>query len=246
MKALLLARRNLQEILRDPLNLFFGLAFPLLLLGLFALISQAIPPEAQNKQFELAATAPGVAMFGTTFMALFGGMLLAKDRTTSFLLRLFVAPLRPLDFIMGYTLPLLELALAQSALTFIAAACLGLPLSVNTIMGLLCLLPTAWLFTGTGLLCGSLMNAKAVGGFCGAFLTNLAGWLSGVWIPLDLIGGAFRKTARLLPFYHAAEAARLAVAGNWSGILPHLLVVLPYAAVIFAAAVGAFRHQMRA
>jgi ABC-2 type transport system permease protein len=107
------------------------------------------------------------------------------------------------------------------------------------------LLPVSVLFVGIGLLCGSLMNDKAVGGFCGALLTNVAGWLSGVWIPLDLIGGWFKAVARALPFYHGAQAAGQALAGNYGQILPHLAVVLAYAIVIYGVAVLAFRHRMR-
>lgn len=245
MRALVFARRNGKELLRDPVNLFFGLAFPLVLLLLFSLINSAIPPEAQNTMFEPAQSAPGVAMFGTVFMALFSGMILAKDRTTSFLLRLFASPMRPRDFIAGYTLPLLLFAAAQAAVTLTAAVFLGMPLSWGLPLAVLMLVPIMFFFIGVGLLCGTFLNEKAVGGICGALLTNLAAWLSGVWVPVDLIGGAFRTVSRALPFYHAAEMARMAAAGNLSGVLPHAANVLAYAVVVYVLAAAAFRGMMR-
>ena len=245
MKTLLFARRNMKEILRDPINLLFGLGFPLILLLLLNVISQAIPAEANNAMFSIEKTAPGIATFGTAFFALFAGMLLAKDRTTSFLMRLFTSPMTAMDFIMGYTLPLLMMAGVQIIITFAAAGLLGLTLSANTLLAALVILPIAVLFVGLGLLCGSLLSDKAVGGICGALLTNVAGWFSGVWIPLDLIGGVFKKTAEALPFYHSVEAAKAAGSGNYAGIMPHLAVVLVYAAVFYALAVLAFRHKMR-
>ncbi len=245
MKILLFAQRNAKEIMRDPINLFFGLGFPLVLLFLFSIINSAIPAEANNTMFSIEATAPGIAAFGTAFFALFSGMLLAKDRTTSFLMRLFASPMTAMDFILGYSLPLLARAVIQSAITFTAAALLGLPLSINTLAAILAILPVAILFVGLGLLCGSFLNDKAVGGLCGALLTNVAGWFSGVWIPLDLIGGTFKKIAEALPFYHSVEAAKGALQGQSAATIPHLSIVMGYAIIIYSLALLVFRRKMR-
>jgi len=245
MKMLLFAGRNAKEIIRDPINLFFGLGFPLVLLFLFYIINQAIPPEAQNTLFEIQNTAPGIAVFGTSFFALFAGMLLAKDRTSSFLMRLFSSPMRSLDFLLGYTVPLLAMAVLQGCITFLAAVLFGLPVSVYILPAIAAILPTAILFTGIGLLCGSLLNDTAVGGVCGALLTNIAGWFSGVWIPLDLIGGAFKKTAEILPFYHAVQVAKTVLTGSFTGIAGSLSIVLLYTAVVYTLAVIIFRSRMK-
>ncbi|HOV69171.1 MAG TPA: ABC transporter permease [Clostridia bacterium] len=245
MKVFLFAKRNTKEILRDPVNLLFALGFPLVLLFLFSVINSAIPAEANSTMFAIEKTAPGIAAFGTAFFALFAGMLLAKDRTTSFLMRLFASPMTARDFIFGYTLPLPVMAVAQVCITFLAAALLGLPLSANTLLTVLVVLPVSVLFIGLGLLCGSFLNERAVGVICGAVLTNVVGWLSGIWIPLDLIGGAFKQTAVILPFYHSVEAAKDAIGGNFTGIIPHLIVVLAYAATVYGLAVVAFSYKMR-
>ncbi|AEC01482.1 ABC transporter permease [Parasphaerochaeta coccoides] len=244
MRALVFAKRITKELLRDPINLFFGLGFPLVLLFLFAIINDAMPPEANNLMYAPEQITPGVAMFGTIFMALFSGMLLAKDRTSSFLMRLFTSPMRSSEFIIGYTLPMLVFAAVQVVITFVAASFVGLPLSLNLLLVILVLMPITLMFVGIGLLCGSLMNDKAVGGLCGALLTNVAGWLSGVWIPLDMIGGVFKATADVLPFYHAAESARAAIQGDYASILPHLAIVLIYTLVIYTLAVIVFRQKM--
>lgn len=244
MKIFLFAKRNAKEILRDPINLFFGIGFPLVLLFLFSVINTAIPAEANNAMFSIENTTPGIASFGTAFFALFSGMLLAKDRTTSFLMRLFTSPMKALDFILGYTLPLLLMAMVQGIITFLAGALLGLPLSFNTLLAVLAVLPIAIFFVGLGLLCGSLLNDKAVGGICGALLTNIAGWFSGVWIPLDLIGGTFKKIAEALPFYHSVEAVKKALNGELAGMMPHIAVVLGYAVVFYGLAVLVFRFKM--
>ena len=244
MRILLFARRNTKEVLRDPINFFFGLGFPIILFILLSIINNAIPPEAGNPMFEIRNLAPGLTMFGSVFMALFAGMLLSKDRTSSFLMRLFTSPMTSVDFILGYTLPMLAMTIAQSAITLFAAGAFGLEITMHFLFAIIVTALTSLLFVGTGLLFGSLMSDKAVGGVCGALLTNVAGWLSGVFIPIDLIGGAFKTITNILPFYHSAEAIRSTLSGNLGDVLSHLTVVMIYTVVIFVLAIIVFQRRM--
>ena len=244
MRMVLFAKRNIKEILRDPVNLFFSLGFPLVLLVLLSIINSAIPPEAKNTMFQIQNLAPGLAMFGSVFMALFAGMLLSKDRTSSFLMRLFTSPMTAADFILGYTLPMLVMTIVQAAITLLAAGAFGLDIHINILFAISMTAVTSLFFVGTGLLFGSLLNEKAVGGVCGALLTNIAGWLSGVFIPIDLIGGAFKTITHMLPFYHSTETIRISLGGNFSRMLPHLIVVIGYTIVIFTLAIITFNRKM--
>ena len=90
-----------------------------------------------------------------------------------------------------------------------------------------------------------MLNVKQVGGVCGALLTNLTAWLSGVWFDLELVGGAFRKIAYLLPFVHAVELERAVLYGSYSKIMTHLLWVMGYSAVLSVIAVVMFYRQMK-
>ncbi|MCL2675882.1 MAG: ABC transporter permease [Firmicutes bacterium] len=245
MTTLIFAKRNAKEILREPLNLCFGLGFPLILLVLLSVINANIPAEANNPMFEIGSLAPGLAMFGTVFMALFAGMLLAKDRASSFLTRLFASPMRAHNFLLGYTAPLLVMALGQAAITLTASLIAGLPLTANILLAILITAINSALFIGIGLLCGSLMNDKAVGGICGALITNLAGWLSGVFIPLELIGGGFKTFCQILPFYHSVTAVKMVLQNNLAEMLASTGIVLAYAVVIFVLAILVFKNKMR-
>lgn len=240
MKMMRFAGRNTKEILRDKLNLIFGLGFPLVLLFLLTAIQANIPLSL----FELQSLTPGIAVFGLSFVSLFSSVLIAKDRGSSFMVRLFASPLTASDFIAGYTLPLLPMAIGQSLVCFIAAVALGMTFSANILMVLVVLLPCDVLFIAIGLLCGSIFNDKQVGGICGALLTNLTAWLSGTWFDLDLVGGAFKSIAYALPFVHAVDAGRAALAGDFAAIFPDLWWVIGYTATIFIAAVFAFRKKM--
>lgn len=241
MKTLAFASRNTKEILRDPLNLAFGIGFPLAVLLLLSLIQSNIPVSL----FEIGDLTPGIAVFGLSFISLFSGMLIAKDRGDSFLMRLFSSPLTGAHFILGYALPLIPMAMMQSAICFIAAFFLGLPISINVLMVFVALIPASLLFIAIGLLAGSLLTDKQVSGICGALLTNLAAWLSGTWFDLNLVGGGFKKVAYALPFVHAVDAGKAALAGNYDGLFPHLWWVIGYAAATFVLAVLAFSKKMK-
>lgn len=241
MRMLTFAGRNTKEILRDPINLGFGLGFPLVLILLLSAIQASIPVQL----FELQHLTPGITVFGLSFITLFSATIIAKDRSSSLLQRLYTTPLRSVDFIFGYTLPLIPIAIAQSVICYIAAIVLGLEITVNMIYAVLTIVPVSVLYIALGLLCGSALNDKQVGGICGALLTNLSAWLSGVWFDLDLVGGAFKGISYALPFVHAVDMQRAILAGDFAGIFPHIWWVLGYAIILLAVAILLFLRQMK-
>ncbi len=241
MRMLTFANRNTKEILRDPLNLIFGLGFPLVLLLLLSAIQANIPVEL----FEIAHLTPGITVFGLSFMSLFSATLISKDRGSALFSRLYTTPLTSLDFILGYALPILPISVAQTVICYIAAAILGLKISVNILYAVIFMIPVSLLYIALGLLFGSILNDKQVGGICGALLTNLTAWLSGIWFDLDLVGGAFKKIAYLFPFVHAVDMERLIIKGTFEGVFEHLLWILGYALVITFVAVFLFLRQMK-
>ena len=240
MKWWVFAKRNAKEILRDPLTLFFGLGFPVILLLLLTMIQRNIPVA----MFELEQLTPGIVVFGYSFLCLFAALLVSKDRGTSFLLRLFSSPMTASDFILGYLLPLLPMAAVQCLLTYLFAALLGLQLTLSTLASGALSLLTAMMFIALGLLLGTLLNDKQVGGICGALVTNLSAWLSGTWFSLELVGGWFKKLAFVLPFANGVELGRAAIQGQ--SLTPWLWRCLAYAVVPTVAAIAVFRARMKA
>ena len=235
------AKRNIKEILRDPLNLAFMFGFPLVLLGLLSAIQANIPVAL----FEISHLAPGITVFGLSFMTLFSATLIAKDRDSALLQRLYTTPMTSMDFILGYTIPIVPIAVMQCAVSYVAAIILGLDITVNILYAVGCMIPVSLLYIALGLLCGSVFNDKQVGGICGALLTNLSAWVSGIWFDLDLVGGVFRKIAYTLPFVHAVDMERAVMAGDFAGIFPHMWWVLGYASVLLVMAVFLFLRQMK-
>lgn len=235
------ANRTAKEIIRDPLNLFFGLGFPLVLILLLSAIQANIPVSL----FEIQHLTPGITVFGLSFMTLFSATIIAKDRGSSLLQRLYTTPLTPTDFILGYTLPIIPIALAQCVICYIAAIVLGLEITVGILYAIVCIIPVSFLYIALGLLCGSVLTDKQVGGICGALLTNLSAWLSGVWFDLELVGGVFKKIAYAFPFVHAVDMERAVLAGSFADVFPHIWWVLGYSVAAFALAVILFLRQMK-
>ena len=241
MRLLTFSGRTAKEILRDPLKLGFGLGFPLVLLLLLSAIQANIPVSL----FEIESLTPGITVFGLSFMTLFSATLIAKDRESALLQRLYTTPLTATDFIFGYVLPVLPIGLMQSVICYLMAMILGLSITITILYAIFFILPVALLFIAVGLLCGSVFNTKQVGGICGALFTNLAAWLSGIWFDLNLVGGVFKKIAFALPFVHAVELERAVLDGNWTNVFPHLLWVLGYGVAISGIAVLLFLRQMK-
>lgn len=241
MKLLTFAKRCCLEILRDWLNLAFGLGFPLVLLILLSAIQANIPVAL----FEIETLTPGITVFGLSFLTLFSATLVARDRETAFLQRLYTTPMTAADFIAGYLLPMLPMALGQSAVCYFFSVALGLRLSGTVLWAVIGILPIALFHISLGLLCGSVLGVKQVGGLCGALLTNLSAWLSGVWFDLELVGGVFERIARALPFYHAVRLEQALFRGDLAAAWPHALPVVLYSILAFTAAVYCFLGQMK-
>ncbi len=241
MRMMTFAKRCAKEILRDPLNLCFGLGFPLVLLFLLSAMQANIPVSL----FEIDTLTPGITVFGLSFMTLFSATLVARDRESAFLQRLYTTPLTGLDFILGYMLPILPIALGQTLICYLAAIPLGLTFDGHIIYAVVGMIPVAVFYIALGLLCGSVLGVKQVGGICGALLTNLSAWLSGVWFDLELVGGVFEKLADLLPFVHAVEMERALCSGKFQAAASHILPVFLYGVLTIVAAVFCFLGQMK-
>ena len=241
MRMITFSKRCAKEILRDPINLGFGLGFPLVLLFLLSAIQANIPVGL----FEIDTLTPGITVFGLSFMTLFSATLVAKDRESALLQRLYTTPLTGFDFIIGIMLPLLPIALGQMVICYLFAIPLGLTLSVNIIYAVIGMIPMAIFNIALGLLCGSIFGVKQVGGICGALLTNLSAWLSGVWFDLKRVGGVFERIANALPFVHAVEMEKALFSGDFELAATHILPIVLYGVAITVIAVFCFLKQMK-
>lgn len=239
MRILVFSKRNLKEILRDPLSVAFCIGLPLFLLFLISMIQKSTSVPI----FEIQNFAPGIAIFSFSFITLFSSNLISKDRNTSFLMRLFSSPLKAYEYILGYTLPLVLIAFLQSVLCFICAILLGLEFNINVIYSLFALLPISLLFIFFGLLFGSIFNDKQTAGITSIYI-QIAALSSGMWFDLNLIGGAIKTIAYLLPFAHSLDIIKGILIGDFTGLLPHIIWVVGYIIVVSFLAIKVFKNKM--
>lgn len=249
MRSIIFAKRTAKEILRDPLTFLFCLGFPILMLVIMTIVNQSIPEQAGLKIFQMESLAPGIVLFGFTFIMLFTCMQVAGDRSTALLIRLYASPMKSIDFVAGYTLPILVIAILQSIITFGAALIVTLFTKEtlqpeNLLFCLLPLLPAALLFLGLGMLFGTILGVKAAPGVC-SILISVVCMLGGIWMDIDALGGGLMKLAHILPFYQAVKAARMAVMGRFSEMWDPLFRTAVYGLGIYLLAVGALRHRMK-
>lgn len=229
--------RNRKEILRDPLSIILGFGMPLGLLVMFSTIGKQIP----NASFQVENFAPGMIVFAFTFVTMFIATLIANDRQSALLLRLFASPLTATQYVWGYATSIFPLALLQGVAGFSVAAALGLELNTNVLVAIAALLPTILMSIFLGLVFGSLLGVRALQGLSGVYIT-VAALLSGVWLPTEMMGTTLRGLAEILPFSHAVSAAKYALAGQGQTLMPHLLWTLGYAFLTGVLAIWAFQR----
>lgn len=243
-RTLVFTRRNVREILRDPLSLVFCFGLPVLMELLMTFINKSIPPEANMTVFQIAKLAPGIITFSFSFITLFTGLLIAGDRTSTFLERLYTSPMRSWEFLCGYVLSLIPVALIQAIVCCLVWIIFGLKITGGILLMLLLAIPVCLVFVGLGVIVGTLFSDKQVGGFSSILITVIS--LScGVWMDLESIGGIMLRVSSALPFYHVKRILYAASSGNYTGFGVSCAVCAGYLVVFFIIAVLLFRRRMK-
>lgn len=216
MRALIFARRNLKEIMRDPFSYVFMIDMPVVLL---AVMHTVFYDNVTAFWFSLDMITPGMMVFAYAFTMLYMTILVSRDRTTAFLTRLFTSPMTKVDFILGYAIPGFIMALVQGVCCAAASWLLGLAAGkeVNLLRLLLAVvshLPIITMFVALGILFGTVFSDKSAPAVASPVI-SLAGMLSGAWMPVEMYetgAKGFYAVCRLLPFYPGTVLGRV-VAG---------------------------------
>ncbi len=249
MKALTFAKRNMKELLRDPLSWIFCVGFPIVMLVLMSVINESIPAEANMTIFSVENLSPGIMIFGFTFVMLFAALLVSGDRSEAFLLRVFTSPLKPVHYIAGYILPLILLAVFQALVNMLASLVTGAIFGISLDIGRMLLaiaaaIPAVIMFVSFGILFGTAFNKNSAPGLC-SIIICLSGMLGGIWMDVETIGGAIYDICNVLPFYHCVKSARLIFNGDIAGGFTESGIVLIWAVVVAVFAVILFRKKIR-
>ena len=238
-----LTKRDFKEILRDPLSLIFTLGMPLFMEILFYLIFHKLTP-----QFEMKYLAPGIVVFAQSFISLFVGLLIAIDRSTSFLTRLYVSNAKSYEFIFSYALSMIPIIFVQSILFFLVGGIIDSSIfGINMVFAILISVVTSFLFIALGILLGSLCNEKAIGGISSIVIAGQS-VLSGMWFPIEGLGEGMITFMNVLPFRNATILVQNTMNGindAYKDFSIPLIIVIAYTIVSFVLAILAFKRKMK-
>ena len=238
-RILTLTKRNIKEIIRDPLSLVFIIGLPLVMEILFYFLFHNL-----TSQFEMKYLAPGIVVFSQAFLSLFIGLLISLDRSTSFLTRLFVSKTKSYEFIISYALSLIPLVLVQSILFFVIGGLLDLSIfKISMIYSILLSLFTSLLFLGLGILFGSLCNERSIGGVSSVIISAHS-LLSGMWFPNEGLDNNMIKIMDILPFKNAVCLIHNSLNGI-NDLLRPFIIVLLYSLIIFILAIIIYKKKMK-
>ena len=238
MRSLIFAKRNLKEIIREPLNVIFSIMLPLVLLILFQQFD--IPAEA----YIIKNFAPSIILFGFCFITMSTSVLIAKDRTTSFLSRLFTSPLKSSEFIFGYLISLIPVALVQIILFFITSILFGLPVDKNLFITVIALIFISIIFIALGILLGSLCGDKAVAGVS-SVVVQIFAFTSGMYFDIAATGGFIATLSNILPFRYMLDLSRSLLVGNYDNLLKPILIIAVFGILVTVAAILVFKKKSK-
>jgi ABC-2 type transport system permease protein len=179
----------------------FALALPMFLLFVFQMFK--IP----NEIYQIKNFTPGIIVFGFGFITLFTCMLVSKDRSSSLLIRLGVSPMKPRDYILGYTLSLVPLIIIQNILFFTLAIILGLEFNIYIILTVLVSIVVGIFYIAIGVLIGSCFNEKSAPPLSSVVI-QLICFTSGMYFPKEAMGKVFIVICNVLPFESSLNIVR--------------------------------------
>ena len=204
-------KRNLKEILRDPIIYIFCLGFPVAMFLLFYIINKF--SNGHTPTFEVLSLLPGIIVFSFSFTMLTLAIIVSKDKQTFFLKRLYSSPMKSYHFILGYSLVGLFIGLLQTVVCIITGFIVSLLtrsdfITIDKIL-LLTVSQLPILITNVflGILFGTILSDKSAPGICSIFI-SLAGILGGCWMPVETMGN-FETFCMFLPFYPSVYLGRI-------------------------------------
>lgn len=243
MRMLALANRNFKEVLRDPISVILGVGMPVGLLLLFNSIFSS--SSVQVDAFLPVNLTPGMVLMSFSFIMMFSGMLLANDRKTAFMDRLLASPLKPVDYIVAYSLPFIPVSLIQFAICFSVSFLFGVPVTVSILTTYIVFFPVLIICVSLGTIMGLFLQPAQISGI-GTILINIFTFSSGAWFDLSMIKGTMNKICYGMPFSHSVDAARLLLKGAALGdIGKQLIIVYAYAVVFFILGTVSFRFKLK-
>ena len=239
MSALIL--RHQKEIVRDPISLVFLYGLPLIMEILFYFLF-----ASKTDQFKMAYLAPAMVGFSNVFLSLFLGILMAVDRGSAFMTRLYTTEVKPWEYILSYALAVFPFGLSQTVLLLVVGGIIDPSFwGVGFLYALLASMLVIAFFIAVGLFLGTVCNEKSVGGVASVIITGQS-ILSGMWFPLDGMSQGFLIFLRVLPFRNASLLIQnVFFPPTFESVGEPVLILTAYTVVVGVLAMLLFRKKMK-
>jgi ABC-2 type transport system permease protein len=216
---------------------FAGIEIPL------TLNQQPIHVEREITYIDFIA--PGIIIFGLLILIPTSARMMLHDKEKGFLSRLLTTPARPLDFILGYSLSLAFIAIAQIIIFLVISHLMGMDIVGNPALAFLTFLLTGLCCIGIGMIVASLTKSESQGEpLCWIIAMPLA-MVSGCWFSIEFMPQWLRGVANAFPFAHAIEASRgvLTRGSGLEAISTDLLYLVVWTMAVFIVGVMLFRKR---
>jgi ABC-2 type transport system permease protein len=235
---------ELTLFLREPMALFWGLVFPVVLLVVLGVAGPTKPQRALGGVKFIVAYTPVVMMFTLAILALSAlPTALASYRDKGYLRRLSTTPvgasrLLAAQIIINFAL----IAMAVILITLVAhfAFAVALPRQLGGFVLAIVLAMAALL--SLGILIAAVAPSQRIATALGSVLFFPLMFFAGLWVPQAEMGSVLRHVSQYTPLGAGAPAVQNAIAGRWPGTV-HLLVLVAYTVILCAAAAKLFRWE---
>jgi ABC-2 type transport system permease protein len=237
-----LLRTELKLFVREPMLLFWGLAFPVVLLVVLGVAGPKKPEHALGGVKLIVVYTPVVLMLMLTVLSLSAlPAALAAYRDKGYLRRLSTTPVGALRLLAAQIVIDFGLEAVTAVLILLVARfAFSVPLPQEVVGFLLAILLTMGAMLAFGVLIAAVAPSQRVAAGIGSLLLFPLMFFAGLWVPQAEMGAGLRDVSHYTPLGAAAPAVQNAIAGHWPGTV-HLLVLAGYAVVLCALAVRFFR-----
>lgn len=205
---LVIAYRDLMKLLRDRMRLITSLIFPFIFIGILGGSLQASFGKDAGFNY-LTFTFTGVLAQTLFSSAAQGVISLIDDRENDFTQEIFVSPISRYAIVFGKILGETLVSLVQGIGIILFALVLGIPFSLETIIGLLPVAIIACLFGGAfGITILGSLNTRRAAENVFTFIMLPQYFLAGVFNPLKNLPWALDLLSKLAPMRYAVDLMR--------------------------------------
>jgi len=207
----------------------------------------ALPIHVENQIDYIDFIGPGIITFGLLILIPTSARPIVRDKEKGFLARLLTTPTRPLDFILGYSLALVAITIAQIIIFIFGAWAMGMEIIGNLGLAFLIFFLTGLCSVGIGMVIASLSKSENQAEPLAWLFSMPLAMLSGCWFSIELMPSYIRAVAFAFPYAHTIEASRgILIRGvGLEAVGSDFLFLAGWAVAIFAIGVVLFRRNMR-